>query len=151
MKVSPDHWSRLFGSIPSGSVASVEFRRVDSSALDAGAFLDAVCSHGLGSVVVQRSVLPHGFDTDDLLRASVAKGLLELLFQGNISDAPPGLSDDAVLDYFFRADAARGHVLHLTLDGPGVTEMFFKKCFEVSTCFRCRLLLLALRTFFRYR
>lgn len=84
------------------------FSGVDFSALGDDAFLVVVRCRGLALHIVRRSVLSSGSVTDDLLRASVAKGLLQLCVFENEYDSPHDLSDDGTLDFFFPADAARG-------------------------------------------
>lgn len=106
---------------------------MDFSALDADAFLVAVGCRGLKTLLLRGSVLPNGFGTDDLIRSSVAQGVFQLAAEDN-SDAPRTLSDDVVLDFFFRADAVPAREsLDLVLDGYGVNDMFLTRFFEVST------------------
>lgn len=134
MKLSTDHWTTLIDAIGCGAVRHLCFNGIDFSTVDSNAFLVAVGCRGLERLSVKESVLPCAFVTDDLLRASVAKGLSVLCCFDNNSDAPQRLSEDAVLDFFFRADAVpRGNDPHLALDGYAVTEMFFTKLIEVRT------------------
>lgn len=96
----------------------------------------AVGFRGLQSLDVRQSVVPSGFLTDDLIRSSAAKGLPELYFVENESDAPSRLLEEAVLDFFFRADAApEGQSLSLMLDGAWLTDMFLAKFLEAGACF----------------
>ncbi|KAH7698752.1 hypothetical protein AAVH_34150, partial [Aphelenchoides avenae] len=118
----------LMDALRSGAVRSLEFFRVDFSALNNDAFVMAVGCRGLQSIEVDRSVVPSGFITDELLRISAANGVLKLGFCQNKSSEPHRLSEDAILDFFFRADAVSGQLsLRLLLDGSGVTEMFLTK------------------------
>lgn len=45
---------------------------------------------------------------DNVLRASVAKGVLHLSYYNTESDPPHRVSDDVILDLCFPADAASG-------------------------------------------
>lgn len=111
----------------------LHFNRIDFSALDDGAFLDAVECRGLQSLIVQESTFPSGFVADDLIRSSAAKGLLELWLRGNSNTTPHRHSEGAILDFFFRADEApEAQPRELTLEGSGVTDSFLTKFFEVN-------------------
>lgn len=102
-----------------GGVRSLVFSCVDFSAFGDDVFHIALGCRGLRSLEVQWSVVPSDYVTDELLRSNVAKGLLELhVYYKNKSDSLQRLSDDAVLDFFFRADkATEGHSLNLRLKG----------------------------------
>lgn len=134
MKVSRDQWASLFDDIRSGAVLRLGFTRVDFGALDIDAFLAVADCRGLRSLTVRRSAVPRGFVMDDLLRVSVASGLRELRFTNNNGDTTQPFSEVAVLDYFFRVDAAaEQHSLCLELDGSGITDMFVSEFLKVTT------------------
>lgn len=121
-----------------GAVRDLELVRVNLSALDADALQVAVGSRGLRSLAVRGSVFPTGFVMDDLLRSSVAKGVLQLSICENSNDTSLRLSDDAVLEFYFPAEAPPGRQSrNLTLEGPGITDMFVTKFFAVSTLVSC--------------
>lgn len=83
----------------------------------------------LQSLDVHESIVRSGFVTDDLLRASLAKGLFRIRFSDNNSDAPHSLSEDHVMDVCFPADAAPGGLpRNIQLEGTG----FLTKFIEVS-------------------
>lgn len=128
----PDHWTTLVHAIRGGTVRDFHFSQVDFSALDDDAFLVAICLHGLQSIALWTCVVPSGFVTDDLLRSGIAKGLVDLRFVVTKIDR---LSEDAILDFCFPGDAVPGGRSQcLVLEGSGVTDMFVKNFFEVSTC-----------------
>lgn len=130
----PDQWTTLIDAIRRGAVRRLRCSSVDLCALDEDTFLAAIGSGGLQSLVILESVFPSGFVTDALLRASGAKGVLELAFVQNKSDTPHILSDEAVLDFCFAVHAAPGEKSRcLELEGSGITQMFLKKFFEVGT------------------
>ncbi|KAH7703380.1 hypothetical protein AAVH_29446, partial [Aphelenchoides avenae] len=131
MALSPDHWTTFIDSICIGAVQHLTFNSVDFTALSNHAFLVAVRSRGLLSFAVERSIVPSSFVTDDLIRSCVAKGLLSLWFSKNKSNTPHALSEHAVLDFFFPADAAsaRQH-RHLRLENLKVTDKFLINFFE---------------------
>lgn len=131
---SPGHWATLCDAIRSGAVQGLGFNGVDLSTLGADSFLPVVGCRGLQSLKVRRSVLPNGFVTDDLIRSSAARGVLQLSSEKN-SDAPSQLSDKVILDFFFQADVApcERESLRLVPEGYGVDETFLKRFFEVST------------------
>lgn len=62
-------------SVRIGSVRRLCFKFVDFSALDDDAFLVAAGCRGLQTLMVQWSVIPSGFVTDDLLLFVAAQGL----------------------------------------------------------------------------
>ncbi|KAH7684434.1 hypothetical protein AAVH_41058, partial [Aphelenchoides avenae] len=133
MTLLPDQWTTLTDAIRKGAVERLHFSRIEFSALDNDALLVAVGCRGLESLGVRRSVVPRGFVTDDLLRSSVAQGLLELSIYDNVSDLPHRISDDVFLDLYCPSDAAPAtQPLSLDLEGSGLTEKFMQKFFEVS-------------------
>lgn len=134
MTLLPDHWATLIDAIRSGAVRRLTFDDVDFSTLADNAFQAAVACRGLQSFKVRWSFLPSGFVADDLIRISVARGFLRLKLFENQCDIPQNISDDAVLDFFFRVDApVGGQSRSLSLAGTGLTDMFLKKFFDVST------------------
>lgn len=134
MSILPDNWTTVLDAISSGAVQCFHFAGVNFSALSEDAFLIAVGRRGLQALVVRHSAISGKCVTDDLIRASAAKGLRRLIFNNN-ADAPPRFSEDAILDFFFRADAAQGgQWLSLELTGSGFTQMFLFKFFEVRDC-----------------
>lgn len=123
----------LIEAMRGGAVEDLCFNGLDLSALGAEAFLVVVGCRGLKSLVLHRSVFPSGFVADDLMRASAAKGLLRLGFFKNKCATLPRVSEDAILDFFFPANAApKRDSVSLELDGSAVTEIFLTKFFEVS-------------------
>ncbi|KAH7698373.1 hypothetical protein AAVH_34534 [Aphelenchoides avenae] len=117
--LSADHWATLMDAIRRCGSRHVQFSCVDLSALDHNALRVAL----IAAVFTRLR--------DDLVRASVGKGLVRLELSGNQHDTWQRLSDDAVLDFFFRADApAGGQSLSLRLAGTGLTGMFLKKFIE---------------------
>lgn len=135
MTLLPAHWTALIDAIRVGAVRRLRCSLVDLSTLGADAFLAVVGCRGIQSIVVERSVVRSFLITDNLIRASAAKGLFALEFSRIKSDAPLGFSEEAVLDFFFRADAAAGRRdrLSLTLPGSMITDAFLTKCFELRT------------------
>lgn len=129
----PRHWTTLFDAICQGAVQRLGFGGIDFSALADDVFMIAVSCRGLQSLVVKYSVVPSRLVTDALIRSSVAKGLARLWLIDNKLDSSIRLSDDAVLDFCFPADAtAKGQAGSLMLDGSAVTDIFITKLFEVS-------------------
>lgn len=106
MTLSREHWTTILDAIRHGAVRRFDFDCVDFNALDTDELLVAFSCRGLQLLEVDRSVVPSGFVTEDLLRSSAAKGVLELRFTRNPSNALPGISEVAVLDFCFSADAA---------------------------------------------
>ncbi|KAH7700533.1 hypothetical protein AAVH_32346, partial [Aphelenchoides avenae] len=131
IKLSPDHWTSLMNAIRSGAVRRLQFSGVDLSSFSDNAFLIAIGCRGLQLLALERSVVPGGLVVDDAIRSSVEKCLLELSLCGNKSDTPHRVSEAAVLDFFFRADAAaEGQSLSLKLEGTGIADKFINQFFE---------------------
>lgn len=128
--LSVHHWRVLVDAIRSGAVQRLEFCGIDFRALPDDALLVAVGCRGLRSLEVIHSFAPSDFVTDDLIRSSLAKGLLELCIYGNASDSPHIISEDAVMDVYFPA-ALGIQSLTLKLNGFWLTDMFLRKFFEV--------------------
>lgn len=131
MPLCPSHWTTLFSAIRSGAVRRMSFYGVNFSALNDDAFLAAIGCRGLQSLTIESSYVPSGCFTDDLVRSSYAKRLLQLQFSEN--NKSHRLSDDAVLDFYLPTDASPGGQSRcFILEGSGVTDLFLAKCFEVS-------------------
>lgn len=126
------HLTMLIEATRFGAVRFLVFSCVDFSAFDDDVFHIVLGCRGLQSLGVQWSVVPGGYVTDALIRSGAAKGLLELhVFTKIKRDTLYILSDDAVLDFFFRAGDALGRQsLSLSLRGTGLTDMFISKFFE---------------------
>lgn len=136
MALYPDQWTTIVDATRNGAVRRLYFGYVDFSAFDNDAFQAVVRCSGLRSLLIRQSDVPSGLVLDSLIRSGAAMGLLQLRFTAAISDAPRSLSDDAVLDFFFRADTApRPHedFLYLEVTGSSVTDSFLTKFFEVIT------------------
>lgn len=133
MTLLPEQWTTLIDAIRTGAVRRLYFNSVDFSALDSNAFLEAAGSRGLQVLMVRSSVVPSCFVTDDLIRTGVAEGVHALALANNESNMPHRVSDEAILDFFFRADAAPGRRVSISLDDSGVTDMFVSKFLEVCT------------------
>lgn len=130
----------LIDAILSGTVRRLQFVIVDFGALDIDAFLVVVGLRCLQSLEFERSVVSNGFVTDDLIRSSVAKGIRGLTLEEITGERSLGLSEDAVLDFFIRADSEpEEQPLSLVLDGYDVSDNFVTKFFEVSTCLFSRI------------
>lgn len=125
-------WTSLVDAMLGGTVRSLRFNCVVFSALKDDALLAAVGCRGLQSIVIRMSAVPSGLLTDTLIRSSAANGLSELSFLSNSSDTPHRLSDDAVLDFFFRPNTTPGASTSLALEDTGITDTFLVKFFEVS-------------------
>lgn len=135
MTLLPDHWTTLADGIRCGAVRRLEFSGVDFSVLGDDVFVVAVGFRGLQSLLVQLSVASCGSVTDALIRTCTAKGMRELCMFNNIAYSPHALSEDAIMDFFFREDAAPGlQTLRLVLPGSGVTDKFLTKFLEVKVC-----------------
>ncbi|KAH7700422.1 hypothetical protein AAVH_32458 [Aphelenchoides avenae] len=131
MTLFTEHWTTLIDAIRDGAVQRLLFIGIDFSA-HSDALLVAAGFLGLESLEVRQSVVPSSFVTDDLLRSSVAQGLLELSIFENDSNSPHRLSDDVFLDLYCPSDAGPWtQRLSLMLEGFGLTEMFLQKLFEV--------------------
>lgn len=129
--LSSDHWPMLIDAILSGTVRRLQFVIVDFGALDIDAFLVVVGLRCLQSLEFERSVVSNGFVTDDLIRSSVAKGIRGLTLEEITGERSLGLSEDAVLDFFIRADSEpEEQPLSLVLDGYDVSDNFVTKFFE---------------------
>ncbi|KAH7710491.1 hypothetical protein AAVH_22229 [Aphelenchoides avenae] len=129
MPLCPSHWTTLFSAIRSGAVRRMSFYGVNFSALNDDAFLAAIGCRGLQSLTIESSYVPSGCFTDDLVRSSYAKRLLQLQFSEN--NKSHRLSDDAVLDFYLPTDASPGGQSRcFILEGSGVTDLFLAKCFE---------------------
>ncbi|KAH7707727.1 hypothetical protein AAVH_25029 [Aphelenchoides avenae] len=125
----PNHWAILIDAIRNGAVRGLFFNGIDIM-LDAKTFLLAADCRGLQTLLLRGCLLPNSLNTDELIRSSVAKGLL-LLASENNSDAPRTLSEDGVLDFFFRANAVPGgKPLILMLNGYGLTATFLTSFFK---------------------
>lgn len=94
--LAADHWTALIEAMRSGAVNRLYFRSVDFSALDDDALSVVLGIRGLQSLDVRASILPSGFLIDSLIRSIATKGLLELCFVENNSDALNRLTEDAV-------------------------------------------------------
>lgn len=106
MTLWPEHWTTLVEAMCSGgAVRHLHFSRVDFSALNNDALLVVVGCRGLQSLRIRRSVVPSGFATDDLIRCSLAKGLIELCIFENDTDSRRKLAEDAILDFCFPGNA----------------------------------------------
>lgn len=132
MTLAPRHWATLIEAFRRCALRRLQFLSIDFSGLDADAFLAAVGCRGLRLLTVRESVFPNGFMTDDLIRASAARGLFELVMNGNTTDSPHGQSEEAVLDFFLSADPATASHRSLVLDGSRINDMFLTKLFEVK-------------------
>ncbi|KAH7673102.1 hypothetical protein AAVH_42419, partial [Aphelenchoides avenae] len=133
MTISPDQWTTFIEALRNGAVQLLHFIDVDFSALDSDVLLLAVGCRGLQSIRIHGSIVPSGFVLDDLIRSSVANGLRQLWFFESRSDAPHGLSENATVDFIFRANTAQRRQqdpILLMLEGPQVTETFLTKFFK---------------------
>ncbi|KAH7702912.1 hypothetical protein AAVH_29924 [Aphelenchoides avenae] len=94
-------------------------------------FLAAVGCRGLKSFAVGGSVVPSGFITDALLRASVANNVLQPSLFGIGIEMPVGPSDDAILDFCFSPyTAPGGQCRSLMIEYSGITDLFLTKFFK---------------------
>lgn len=135
MTLLPDHWRTFVDSMRGGAIRDLGCRGIDFSALDDDALMVAVGFRGLRSLLVYRSIFSSRFVTDDLIRASVANSLSSLTFSDNTGvDSPLRFSQDAVLDFFFRAYTPfESRSYYLSLDGSGVTDTFLVRLFDVGS------------------